>query len=189
MKDIKNFNSVDRWDRKWADMEAEHRYTHEHLDLARELQPYLINEIADLGCGNGMMTNNKDGHVWGIDQSTEAIRKAIEKNPDACFVIGQAHNTPWESNMFDTVLLSEIIEHYPYFTDLLDEAIRLSRGHIVAVVPYNSCGSEHYHPHWSIPYAAEVLSYCGEIVELRRIKHERGFWLLAYVETRTWRRG
>ena len=179
---MKDTNSQSRWNDKWDNDDKNNRYVEEHDILAQIIQPYLKNEIADLGCGNGMMTSEHGGHVWGIDHAMSGIVRAIELNPAGTYLTGDARKTPWPDKMFDTVLLSEILEHFADFQPLMDEAKRLCRGHIVVTVPWNSRGNEHYHPHWPLPYAARVLSYMGEVIELRRIKHPKGFWVLGYVE-------
>lgn len=73
-------------------------------------------KIIDVGCGSGLLLQYlpKNLTLTGADFSEGNIKKAKEKNPHASFFQANLDDkSSWKnySNMFDSVLCSEVVEH------------------------------------------------------------------------------
>ncbi len=114
----------------------------ESLDTARlmpkiqkvlENIPADVHTIIDIGCGNGVITNElgKKYNVLGVDRSRRALEfvqtPKLEASCDAVPVEGP----------YDMVFSSELLEHLPeqVFTDTIKEFKRLSGKYIFITVP------------------------------------------------------
>lgn len=91
------------------------------LNLIKDI-PY--NNILEIGCGSGELSKYLKNYN-GIDIS--------EKTP---FIVGNAHNLPFEDNSFDLILLLDLLEH----TDdkiVMKEVYRVLKpnGHVIITVP------------------------------------------------------
>jgi len=72
-----------------------------------------INKILDVGCGTGLAAEKlkKYGEVYGIDISPKSIDEAGKYNRcDKCF-LGIAEDLPFNDNIFDVVVCTEVMEH------------------------------------------------------------------------------
>jgi SAM-dependent methyltransferase len=177
---MKDSNSTDHWNTKWVTTEPQ--YVLDHNVMYAEVRPYMKGDIIDLGCGNGYIGHDIGDRYSGIDHSEEGIKKAREYNPQGTFHVGDMRDTPFEDRSADTVLLTAVVEHFSNYKPVLWEAKRICRGRIVAILPYQSRGPEHYHPHWPIEKAVDAFRDIGEIVEYRQISHDKGKWVLVVVE-------
>jgi glycosyltransferase involved in cell wall biosynthesis len=105
----------------------------------KERETYLLEnaygEILDLGCNDcGLWENYPDrSKVHGIDLSADAVATACLKGFDV--KEGRAENTGYADKSFDTVAMSELIEHVESPEALLQEATRVSRGQVIGTVP------------------------------------------------------
>lgn len=73
-----------------------------------------VNKVLDVGCSFGGVLGSltdKATELWGIDMDEAALAQARRQYPDIKFVHQTAINLPFESNAFDVVILSEVIEH------------------------------------------------------------------------------
>jgi 2-polyprenyl-3-methyl-5-hydroxy-6-metoxy-1,4-benzoquinol methylase len=102
------------------------------------------NLILDVGCGTGILAKyiekNKKMKVIGIDFSPKALEKARESGVE-CYEIDIEKGLPkrWR-NKFDSILMSEVLEHI-FDTDfVIDELKKVLRpeGILVLTVP-NAC--------------------------------------------------
>ncbi|MCB0335397.1 MAG: 3-demethylubiquinone-9 3-O-methyltransferase [Bdellovibrionales bacterium] len=85
--------------------------------------------VADLGCGGGLLAIPilDLGHqVTGVDLSAASIAAAqnMAKNRGT-FLVGDIRQTKLPSAYFDSVLLSDILEHLPDIIPALEEAYRI----------------------------------------------------------------
>lgn len=96
--------------------------------------PEDVNTILDVGCGNGIITNilGQNFEVTAVDRSAEAL-KFVETNK----IKSSADNIPLESNSFDLVFSSELLEHLPenVLEGTVKEIKRLSKKYIFITVP------------------------------------------------------
>lgn len=82
------------------------------------LKSYLKNgdKILDIGCGNGRFfeqTNEVATKYTGIDSSSELIKLARGKYPDATFLTADALMLPFEDFEFDIAFSFAVIHHIP----------------------------------------------------------------------------
>jgi ubiquinone/menaquinone biosynthesis C-methylase UbiE len=99
-----------------------------------ELIPKDVRTIIDIGCGNGIITNELD-KVWdvtGLDSSAEALKYVKGKKIQA-----SATEIPCLNNSFDLVLSSEMLEHLSdrELSEAVKEMMRLSKRYILLTVP------------------------------------------------------
>jgi len=90
--------------------------------------------VLDVGCGAGVLS-----HGVGID----IVRYQQWKG--GRFVVGDAHNLPFKDKTFDTVLLSNLLEHVENPEKVLKEAKRVSREKIYVSFPTKYSLSALYH--------------------------------------------
>jgi len=99
-----------------------------------ETIPGDVNEILDVGCGNGVITNalGDKYNVTGVDRSTAALKSVKTKKVQA-----SADNIPLDDNSFDMVFSSELLEHLDDQTldKTVSELCRISKKYIFITVP------------------------------------------------------
>lgn len=132
--------------------EPTERYTHGHHESvlrshswrtvensAAYLAPYLVPgaTILDVGCGPGTITIDfaarvAPAHVIGMDASAEIIEKATELAAERDvsnveFVVGNAHELPYDDGTFDIVHAHQVLQHVSNPVALLRELRRVRR--------------------------------------------------------------
>ncbi|MBC7910436.1 MAG: methyltransferase domain-containing protein [Pyrinomonadaceae bacterium] len=108
--------------------------------------PSLL-RVLDAGCGNGSqlaLPLVKAGfQVWGVDtdeRSIEHARRLTANSPNARFFCGRVEELP-ESELFDIVILSEVLEHLTEPQELLKASTqRVRAGGILIVTVPNGYG-------------------------------------------------
>ncbi|MCR4264132.1 MAG: peptidase C39 family protein [Candidatus Roizmanbacteria bacterium] len=99
-------------------------YVEKYFDNSSEqkhLEPFLSRlskkaKILDVGCGPGNYAIHlvkMDYTVTGIDTSTEMIKIAKQKVPEAKFVLADMRKMPFENNSFDGLLSAYSLIHIP----------------------------------------------------------------------------
>lgn len=86
--------------------------------------------VLDVGCGTGFATSGireRTPHVDALDQSPHQLEKAVRKDIDARFVLGDAENLPYRDDSFDVVWSSGSIEYWPHPVRTLKELRRVTR--------------------------------------------------------------
>jgi len=95
-------------------------------------------KILDIGCGDGIfaayLKEYKKGVITGVDISEEACERTRKKNIE-CFCIDVEKGLPFETNSFDYVIASEILEHIGSSEAALKEMIRVSGKYLIVSVP------------------------------------------------------
>ena len=85
--------------------------------------------ILDIGCGGGLLSKplvKQGANVSGIDISAGSVAVARQAaGGDGEFVVGDATNLPFEDNIFDNVLLADVLDHIPNYARALTEAARV----------------------------------------------------------------
>jgi SAM-dependent methyltransferase len=100
--------------------------------------------ILDIGCGTGVAINelyNQGKDVSGITINEVEKKKAIEKYGEwigGLIAIGDVHELPWASDLFDGVIMWEILEHTISPLIALWEANRVLKmgGKLVLMIPH-----------------------------------------------------
>ncbi len=98
--------------------------------IVRELKGYVL----DIGCGVGIYTEKYSGHSLGIDANDNNIKICQEKKINA---IKADANSYVLENLFDSILLSHVLEHLTEPSKVLENAYLCAKkgGLIIIVVP------------------------------------------------------
>ena len=107
------------------------------VSLAKPLNP---KKVLDAGCGEGfslnkLIINNVGEELEGIENSKEAIILGKKLFPKAKIKLGSIYDLPYNSNNFDLVLCTEVLEHLENPQKALSEIIRVSKKYIILSVP------------------------------------------------------
>jgi SAM-dependent methyltransferase len=102
-----------------------------------------VDKILDIGCAYGWTIGalkGKANELFGIDTDLSALTEAMSAYPFVKFTYQTATTLPFESNMFDIVILSEVIEHVGDENKqlVIDEAWRVLKegGVFIFTAPY-----------------------------------------------------
>lgn len=142
---------------------------------------YKNKKVLDIGCNTGILLiplKNRGVDILGIDISKSDIKKAKDnlhqkKMSDKCVQVANAQKLPFGKNIFDIILLSDILEHVSRPELVVKEAIRVvkSDGLILATVPNELhpvvrfswirkllTGRKNVDDHLDIPFSKKKLS-------------------------------
>ena len=82
--------------------------------------------VLDLGCGNGVSTNYIRGKIIvGLDLSEPGMVKAKHRFPNKNYVVGEALQLPFKSNVFNTVIAINLVHHIKNSSVVLEEIHRV----------------------------------------------------------------
>jgi methionine biosynthesis protein MetW len=93
--------------------------------------------VLDIGCGDGLLLEHLKNNglvVSGIDISSTAINICKERGLD-CIHGDISERLPFEDNLYDDVLLIDVLEHLFQPLDVLKEAERVSKKYVLISVP------------------------------------------------------
>jgi len=95
-----------------------------------------INNIIDIGCGEGFVINNLDfPNTTGVDISRSALKIAKKKNPDCNLCSGSIYNISFKEKSFDLVIATEVLEHLERPELALKEIRRITKNYCILSVP------------------------------------------------------
>ena len=96
-----------------------------YIELAKKELKEL--KILDLGCGDGRCAAiwNEIGETTALDLSVGAIQSASQRYPFIKFYSGDATNTNFNDQSFNTIITQEVIEHIIDQQKFVDECHRL----------------------------------------------------------------
>ncbi|MBU1499651.1 class I SAM-dependent methyltransferase, partial [Patescibacteria group bacterium] len=106
------------------------------------LIPKSRRRVLDIGCGDGaLLSLIKNAALYGIDLDQASLDYAAAK-VKAKFIQGSAEKLPFESNFFDVVLATEIIEHLSQPELMLAEIQRVLKpdGSLILTTPIKQPG-------------------------------------------------
>ena len=93
------------------------------------ISEYCFGDVLDVGCGLGLLKNYLD-----IDNSK--VNKYIGLDVDGKIdVHGSVYDLPFKDEIFDTVVMSEVLEHLEHPLDALREVKRVCKSRIILTVP------------------------------------------------------
>jgi len=94
-------------------------------------------KILDIGCGTGMAAERlKDfGAVYGVDISPKSIEQARDRLDEA--YVSLAEKLPFQNEIFDVIVCTEVIEHLLAPSEALSEFNRVLRsgGYLIISTP------------------------------------------------------
>lgn len=91
--------------------------------------------LLDLGCGPGSLwprwQSLRPSRLVGVDLSERMIAEARTRHGEGEFVVGRAHELPFEDGSFDVVIASAVLHHIPdsYLDSALKEISRVLDEH------------------------------------------------------------
>lgn len=91
------------------------------------ISEYCFGDILDVGCGLGLLKNY-------LDESK--VNKYIGLDVDGELLVhGSVYDLPFKDEVFDTVVMSEVLEHLEHPLDALREVKRVCKSRIILTVP------------------------------------------------------
>jgi SAM-dependent methyltransferase len=107
----------------------------EKIRVFREMIPADVRTIADVGCGDGAITNALGEHwkVTGVDSSRTALQHVTTES-----VLADASRLPFDDWSFDVVMSSQMLEHLDdmTYTAAVAELQRAARRYVLISVPH-----------------------------------------------------
>lgn len=88
---------------------------------------YCKGDVLDVGCGRGDLRQ----YLTKLDIKSYL---SLDTNGKVS-VCGSIYNLPFKGNSFDTIVMSEVLEHLEYPADALMELARVSRDRVIITVP------------------------------------------------------
>lgn len=128
-------------------------------------------KVLDIACGDGLLLGalaQKGVCVSGVDISEEGVKKCRAKGLDASVVDIATEPLPFKDNTFDAVIMLDVLEHLYAPEELLKEALRVSKKHIILSVPNFS----------SLPARMQV--FFGKVPENNRPNKGHVYWFTYY---------
>lgn len=130
----------DQWEGKINSQETEKRLK---IIFGKLLKPSELKhkKFLEVGCGLGYFSHKAyelGAGVTGVDIGSSLIKINRGKTPDARFIVASASKLPFEDELFDVVLSTEVIEHVDKQEKALKEMIRvLKKGGILVITTPN----------------------------------------------------
>lgn len=116
---------------RWTQKLRQYAYSRVGIEYARR--------ILDVGCGTGVLleelTNKSDGELHGLDINPNAIYMAHEILPKSIATLGDAHQLPYQTRIFDVSLCHFLLLWVSNPLIVLEEMARVTKvnGFILAL--------------------------------------------------------
>jgi len=158
-------------------------------DMFELLDQAAPGSILDVGCGEGVLTeqwaDHIAGRVVGIDLEDPKLREEWQRRerPNLTFHAGDGHSLPFEDGEFEAATAMEVLEHVPDPAAVLGEMARVSSRWLLVSVPreplwrglnmargayLKDLGNTPGHlNHWSRKAFVALLSQHGTVEEIR----------------------
>lgn len=144
--------------------------------------PVLKGSILDLGAGTGWIASilANFGRVTAVELSGDAVAAARAKYAGVEFISGDLYTTPLESNYYDLVISSEVIEHVPDANGYLDIVARvLKPGGYLALTTPNDYTRRHMSESEQRRFFPQILENTLSPRQLRELLRSR-FEIIQY---------
>ena len=123
------------WKENWQEFVLDNKMK-DKIDVLLSIIPGDVTSIVDMGCGNGLITNElqKQFDVVGIDRSLAALNFV-----NSTKVNGDINSLPLKNEAVDLLLASEVLEHLNDETlkKAIAEIQRTASKYILITVPNN----------------------------------------------------
>lgn len=100
------------------------KWSHYYHERLREIYAFLVppgGRVLELGCGCGdLLASLSPSCGVGVDFSGEMVRKARATHPGLEFVEGDVHDLHLEGRVFDTIILSDLVNDVWDVQEMLD---------------------------------------------------------------------
>lgn len=112
-----------------------------YATLLTEVESLKPEKILDAGCGEGFtlerLRQRTIGRTLkGVDIQDRAIVLGKEVHPRLDMRQGSLYELPFEDNVFDVVICSEVLEHLEHPEKALDELARVTNRYSIITVPH-----------------------------------------------------
>lgn len=150
----------------------------QHLERLAWLSENINGKTIEIGCSTGYITENLKLDV-GLDLDRRRLRRAKWFRGDHNFVCADGCKLPFCEKQFDTVILSEVLEHVPLLIaqDMVTEACRVGKLVLITIpkLPKYLENPEHV---W-IPTSKKLLQDLmgHRDFEINRSPNEDYFWV------------
>lgn len=144
-----------------------------HRDLQNAINNYAKGKLLDIGCGN------KPYEIWCKNYVSEYIGcDIVQSSANRVDVICPANYIPLESNSFDTILSTQVIEHVEDHQGLVNEAYRLLRPNGYFILSGPMYWNLHEEPYDFFRFTKHGFKYIIEKAgfEVCEIKSNGGAW-------------
>ena len=165
----------DIWRLVFKERKSSKRLNWERMrDLARVASKEVVGSVLDWGCGFGFLSEFVKGSYLGVDFSPFVIKAAKKLYPKAEFLVGDIRDFQ-SPDMFDTVVMLEVLEHLDDPHKAVESARQLARKRIVISVPRGKSRSgDHV---WQDISQEDVLTLMGPGTECRQYRRK---WLAVW---------
>jgi len=137
----------------------------ETITCRKELRKFVVGKVLDVGI--------KDAFFWGGRKPDNVVGLDL-KNYGFTDVIGDARALPFKDKSFDTVVMTEVIEHIPPEDRdrVIQELQRVARKIIIISAPsreeINLHDNEEFNPHWRNPeWLFDLQSFVSLVQKFR----------------------
>lgn len=140
--------------------------------IVRMLAPMRGERLLDIGCGSGWLgerCRSLGVAVCAMDIGFTGVLGARKRFPQAAaYQVGDLYYLPFTDACFDSVVLSEVVEHLDDIGAALAEARRVLRpgGRLLVSVPYLETIVDHLCIHCNRPTPANAHLHCFDEVAL-----------------------
>jgi len=133
-----------RHQNKYANKNPIHRFVLSRFFdvVAEEIGKVSREKVLEFGCGEGMLLQElKNRNIYfksllGIDIRDDALMQASALHPEYLFEKKDIMKWDYQSNSFDLIIVSEVLEHLQNPDQVLERLIELSRKDILLTIPW-----------------------------------------------------
>ena len=162
------------WEKEWPKSAEAYEKAfdkrHKHV-----ISKHFIGHVLDLGCGTGLACKYAEKYT-GIDYSSEGIKIAKEQNPNGEFMVADCGQKLDLKGRYDTVLLSEVVEHLENYHNLLVNAQKYADKRIIITLPQSMPNPDHWWPFWTLQDIHKEFDWLGEITLVAKV--QGNFWII-----------
>ena len=152
-------------------------FNQERIEIISEMVGSLGKDlnILDVGSGDGIIAEyilKMGNDVAAVDLPTVAVQ--AHRYPGLLAVTGDAERLSFDSNIFDVVIASEIMEHLWNPHSLIDEAYRVLKadGHLIVSTPEGAEGLRYdaHKYYFTVEILERMLEAKFDLDEVKRLK-------------------